>query len=698
MNLSGTQLKDTYGNLLTIGTSAGSPQTGTLQNGNGQDITSLELNSNSLSLNGTAPSIYLMESDTTDLNTRISSLGSQLQIRTINDAKSVNTIRLTLDHSSGDISFRDSGASEAFYWDASAGSLGIGNTSPDALLHIGGSIPTSAEALNVRGNSASTYAVSIEQDNSSGYGVLIDTDGTLVGQPALNVKNSSGSMLYVGSNGNVGIGTDSPDYPLTVKVDSATGIKVLHSNDSSVFQVDSFGSTGTDAGALLRMYNEAGDATVQIDTRSGASRHTYFNNGGNVGIGETNPDASFTVSSGTANNVANFKSSDGTAYIAIADNGSTSALHNQIGVIGDDMFFATNDNERLRIDSSGNVGMNAIPENSAGTWRNYQLGSLSMAGRANDSNPDAMFGTNFKFTTANAEQRISADATSRIFFNDDVITFQNAGSDTAGSAISWNSNMTIDSSGNMGIGTQTIADPFGYGNILQVGTTSGNTRLAITAGDANSCDLHFADSNVSAESGTYAGFISYKHDSDDMVFGTATSEAMRILSGGDVSFAMEDFSASPSDTVYGLRLITGATGKSYWKSAVNADTTHYHYEFLNTNGSVGNISTSASATAYNTSSDYRLKENVVALTGALDRIDQLNPSRFNFIADADTTVDGFLAHEVADVVPEAITGEKDAVDDEGNPIYQSIDQSKLVPLLVGAIQELRAEIEQLKNQ
>jgi hypothetical protein len=121
-------------------------------------------------------------------------------------------------------------------------------------------------------------------------------------------------------------------------------------------------------------------------------------------------------------------------------------------------------------------------------------------------------------------------------------------------------------------------------------------------------------------------------------------------------------------------------------------------QFLNPNGTVGSIQTNASATSYVTSSDYRLKENVVELTGALDRVDQLNPSRFNFIADADTTVDGFLAHEVADVVPEAISGEKDAVDEEGNPIYQGIDQSKLVPLLVGAIQELRAEIEQLKNQ
>jgi len=140
--------------------------------------------------------------------------------------------------------------------------------------------------------------------------------------------------------------------------------------------------------------------------------------------------------------------------------------------------------------------------------------------------------------------------------------------------------------------------------------------------------------------------------------------------------------------------------------------------FYNPNGNVGSIQLGGSATSFVTSSDYRLKENVVEMTGALNRVDQLKPSRFNFIADADTTVDGFLAHEVADVVPEAITGEKDAteeyevtpavLDDDGNiieeavmgtrPVYQGIDQSKLVPLLVGAIQELRAEIEQLKNQ
>ena len=112
---------------------------------------------------------------------------------------------------------------------------------------------------------------------------------------------------------------------------------------------------------------------------------------------------------------------------------------------------------------------------------------------------------------------------------------------------------------------------------------------------------------------------------------------------------------------------------------------------------VGSISITASSTSYNTSSDYRLKENVVAMTGATTRLKQLSPSRFNFITGADTTVDGFLAHEVQAVVPEAVTGAKDAVDADGNPDYQGIDQSKLVPLLVATIQELEARITALEN-
>ena len=133
------------------------------------------------------------------------------------------------------------------------------------------------------------------------------------------------------------------------------------------------------------------------------------------------------------------------------------------------------------------------------------------------------------------------------------------------------------------------------------------------------------------------------------------------------------------------------------ETVANTTNGRFHIAFVNANGTVGNIQTSGSSTAYNTSSDHRLKENVVELTGATERLKQLNPSRFNFIADADTTVDGFIAHEVQAVVPEAITGTHNEVDDDGNPVYQGIDQSKLVPLLVATIQELEARITALEN-
>jgi hypothetical protein len=116
----------------------------------------------------------------------------------------------------------------------------------------------------------------------------------------------------------------------------------------------------------------------------------------------------------------------------------------------------------------------------------------------------------------------------------------------------------------------------------------------------------------------------------------------------------------------------------------------FYYNSNQGQGSIGGITVSSSAVAFNTGSDYRLKENVVDMTDAIDRVKQLKPKRFNFIVDPSNTVDGLIAHEAAEVVPEAVSGEKDG------DIYQGIDQSKLVPLLIGAIKELTVRIEALE--
>lgn len=125
----------------------------------------------------------------------------------------------------------------------------------------------------------------------------------------------------------------------------------------------------------------------------------------------------------------------------------------------------------------------------------------------------------------------------------------------------------------------------------------------------------------------------------------------------------------------------------------------HHQIFANPNGVVGSISTSGSATAFNTSSDYRLKQDVGPIGQAIARLMRLRPVRFRWKADpAGPQVDGFLAHEAQEVVPEAVTGFKDQTDENGNPAYQGIDQAKLVPLLAAALQEAVIRIDALETR
>jgi len=120
--------------------------------------------------------------------------------------------------------------------------------------------------------------------------------------------------------------------------------------------------------------------------------------------------------------------------------------------------------------------------------------------------------------------------------------------------------------------------------------------------------------------------------------------------------------------------------------------------FGTTSGVCGSITGNGTNSAYNTSSDYRLKENDVSITDGISRVKQLRPIKFNWKTDPSTTQDGFFAHEVSPVVPESVTGEKDASIDEIGAGYQRIDHSKLVPLLTAALQEAISEIETLKTE
>jgi hypothetical protein len=203
-------------------------------------------------------------------------------------------------------------------------------------------------------------------------------------------------------------------------------------------------------------------------------------------------------------------------------------------------------------------------------------------------------------------------------------------------------------------------------------------------------------------------------DDDDVVIGRATDNRMTFNTNSTERGRIDEngiimLGSTSSDLGERLHVAHTGGGAVCVMRTVNSGGT-VQIGFKNANGFVGEIVTSGSGTSYATSSDYRLKENVNYTFDATSRLKQLKPARFNFKADADTTLDGFLAHEVSSIVPEAVTGEKDAtklqnVYDEDNnktgtetvPDYQGIDQSKLVPLLVKTIQELEARITALES-
>ena len=239
--------------------------------------------------------------------------------------------------------------------------------------------------------------------------------------------------------------------------------------------------------------------------------------------------------------------------------------------------------------------------------------------------------------------------------------------------------ITIDSSERVGIGTSSPS------RIFQISAVDSQIS-ALSSTSSGSSAVHFGDSDDDN-----VGQVNYQHSDNSMRFTVNASEAMRIDSSGRVMIG-----TTSQDGQLTVNYQSPNNGAKF--TLTNSSSASNVLVFNNTNGTVGYIQTSGTSTSYNTSSDYRLKENVINLSDATTRVKQLQPKRFNFIADADTTVDGFLAHEVSSIVPEAITGTHNEVDEEGNPVYQGIDQSKLVPLLTASLKEAIAKIEELETR
>ena len=359
------------------------------------------------------------------------------------------------------------------------------------------------------------------------------------------------------------------------------------------------------------------------------------------------------------------------------------------------MRFTTNASEAMRVDSSGRllVGTSsafdggsgtllqvlstggarfALARNDTTTAANDSIGRIRWYGNDSDGNYDEC-----------ARIEVIADADHASNSKPSALTFHT----TAASAESSSERLRIKSDGTLHAiksGTQ-ITNAEQTVAVFQRSSASGSTsKISIVSGNGASSHINFGDTDDED-----VGQLVYDHSNNSMQFLTNTSERMRIDSSGQILLGATSTSA-PS---YFFSPDSG--GGTLVK---DTDSTSSRTAFIfRINGSeVGSIKTSGSSTSYNTSSDYRLKENVIDITDGITRVKQLQPKRFNFISAAETTVDGFLAHEAQTVVPEAVTGTHNEVDDDGNAVMQSIDQSKLVPLLTAALQEAIAKIETLE--
>jgi len=307
----------------------------------------------------------------------------------------------------------------------------------------------------------------------------------------------------------------------------------------------------------------------------------------------------------------------------------------------------------MRIDSSGNVGIGTssplgtldVSDSTLSTIRltsgSYQLTAYQYA-------------TGFAYLLTNGQLEIGTSGANIL-----ALKTNNA------------ERMRIDSNGRVAIGGTTVTDV----NMLNIQGSSASSNIGIVFNDTNTPKVYGIQNGGSA-----LKFFDY----------TASTERMRITSSGEL---VNTGSTLPSASVQGF----GVQDQTIHTSATSTSTRNHHI-FYNGNGAVGSIKTSGSSTSYNTSSDHRLKENVIDVTDGITRVKQLEPKRFNFIADADRTVDGFLAHEAQAVVPEAVTGTHNEVDDDGNAVMQGIDQSKLVPLLTAALKEAITKIETLETE
>ena len=399
------------------------------------------------------------------------------------------------------------------------------------------------------------------------------------------------------------------------------GELAINTNDGVLYYKDSSGvvqSIASKAGNSGSFANLAYTGTLTGGTGvvNLGSGQFYKDASGNVGIGTASPTQKLAVKDATSSATVSASFANNNNGVYVRNSGSTTSFIGDSTGANNSIAFDTsgyvavltnNGTERMRIDSSGNVG----------------IGTGSPSGRLNIASSAATNTTSINLSG-------TTTGYNRLLFSNT----------TGGGQIGIESSV----GGSMASGTTAYATVVGdFGNNPLQFITNNTVRATIDT-SGNICIN--ATSAISANSKLN-------------IIGSATSSASTIKIGTD-GYAAIDFRNS------------AGTQQGY-------------------------IQTNTSTVLYVSVSDYRLKDNVLPMIGALTKVQALKPCTYTW-KNNNSSGQGFIAHELQAIVPECVTGEKDAVDAEGKPIYQGIDTSFLVATLTAAIQELKAEVDSLKAQ
>ena len=660
-------------------TSTGIDVTGTVT---ADDITLSDTDTPTLTLTDTTNTVTNIVKANNSIGTVGTSTANDLYIQ------SNDTVRQRV-RSNGDISFyNDSASSQAFYWDASTSRLGLGTTSPARDLHIvenddwaqirlEGNSSGGAEIM--MGDSTTESKGRIQYVNASNY-MRFDTNATermrITSSGTLLVGKSSSAFgtagVEINQNGVAGkvFMTRSGGDPLSLNRLSSDGeIQGFYKDGTQVGYVGSSGNDMYLGNSITGvMFNDANNAILPWRTNQLDDANI------NIGLGlyrfkdlylsGTAYSAALNVDGGSSGiiNFGDVTSNYGRLY---ADSTGT-----YVGsVTANPLILRTTNTERMRITSAGNVGIGD----------SNPARKLTVQGGSGDTLPIRVVGGSGTTTGGIEFQDASTTADYKVQIGSigDNLYLRAGGAER----------MRIDSSGNVQIGTAAVTGGR-YFDIYNTGSTA--TDFAIT---------RFITQQVGSSSTTSAdvykrkngefGFANNDTDSAAYInFKVGTSNRMRLTSSGDL---LVGTTSTPTGSTGGSAFITESVGRKTLKIASTTTSGAGLAEFINPNGVVGTIVTNGSATAYNTSSDQRLKENIVDAPSASDDIDAIQVRSFDWKADGSHQKYGMVAQELQTVAPEAVT------EGETEEDMMGVDYSKLVPMLVKEIQSLRARVAQLEN-